>query len=339
MRATWILVLALMSSSASATELWRKHIDAGNAAFTTGNMVVAEREFKVSQVLAEGDGATSAVALNLNNLALVRNQQGRYVDAANLFRRAAGIVEAQSGPTSPELARILDNEGSTLRKMGKHNLADAAFRRSIEILAALHGATSPPVANVLNDLGLNLASQARYEDSANTYRQALAINEERLGPDSRETAATLNNLALVLANGGRYAEGEPLLQRAFRIFRSIYGTDHPNVAACSNNLISFAREQGRGVAGSVRHPLAWIQPAAQHLMDGGAAVASFGVVAIAGSGPNCVAVIRFKEQDYVVKPGSTVPSASDPALEIRAISQNRVDAYDPVAKRLVRQSL
>lgn len=413
------LALTLMSlgSSHGLADLWRIHMDAGNAFYASGCIEEAEREFQASLNLTEADpDGLSAVAMNLNNLAMVRVRQARLNDAVALFRRAATIVQAQSGPSSPELARILNNEATTFRKMGDHGQADTLFRRALDVQVAVHGPTSPEVACTLNNLALNLASQSRYTEAYAIYRQALAIDELRLGPDHRDVGATLNNLALLLANVGRYADAEALGRRELRIFEAAYGPIHPNVTTCLTNLARFAREQGhlheseqllqranlrslpsvKGLmpspavgpvtafpavfvpevrpvgapvvapAGSPQmqlltpgataavpapppnvngpgspgaQPLSWIQRGGQLMMDGQETPSSFSVEGIAGEGSHFVAVIRFKNQTYVVAPGAMIPSRDDPALQIRMITAEGVDAFDPIALRVVRRSL
>jgi len=135
--ASMVLVLTLSgpgASRGSAADLWRSHIEAGNVAYAAGDLPGAERAFKASLKLAEADpDALSAVAMTLNNLGLVRVEQLRFGDAVALFRRASMIVKAQSGPSSPELARILDNEATALQKTGDTGRAEPLFRQALDI--------------------------------------------------------------------------------------------------------------------------------------------------------------------------------------------------------------
>lgn len=85
--------------------------------------------------------------------------------------------------------------------------------------------------------------------------------------------------------------------------------------------------------------LQWLKPGEQRLLDSVSTPATFKVVAIAGEGDAYSAVLEYKGATYVVTPGTLVPDQDDPAFQVRDISADRVEVYDPVTKRIIRRSL
>lgn len=67
---------------------------------------------------------------------------------------------------------------------------------------------------------------------------------------------------------------------------------------------------------------------------------NFQVVAIAGEDPNYVAVIDYKGSTHIVQPGSKVPPDGDSVdFEVKNVTSEKVEVYDPKAQRLVRRRL
>lgn len=66
---------------------------------------------------------------------------------------------------------------------------------------------------------------------------------------------------------------------------------------------------------------------------------SFNVVAIAGEEPDYVAVVEYKKDTYIVQPGAKVPADDQVDFEVKSVSSDKVEVYDPKAKRIVRRNL
>lgn len=65
----------------------------------------------------------------------------------------------------------------------------------------------------------------------------------------------------------------------------------------------------------------------------------FRVEAIAGEKGNYLAVIEYGGQSYIVGPGEKVPSDGPAVMEVRAVTEERVDVWDLKIQRIVPQSL
>ncbi len=82
--------------------------------------------------LGEGEFGPNreTTALLLNNLAELYHAEGRYGDAALLFKRALPIMVKTLGPEHPDVARSLENYAATLRKTGRDAEAARMERRA-----------------------------------------------------------------------------------------------------------------------------------------------------------------------------------------------------------------
>ena len=67
--------------------------------------------------------------------------------------------------------------------------------------------------------------------------------------------------------------------------------------------------------------------------------ARYTVEAIASEHSQFLAIIRFHGEKFIVEPGSAIPSREEPALLIRGISADGVDAYDTHAGCVVQRGL
>src|SRR5262249_61664516 len=70
-----------------------------------------------------------AVATLLNNLAVVRKDQGRFAEAGRLYRRALPLLEQALGPEHPEVASVYHNLGGPEAARGEDARGEPVARR------------------------------------------------------------------------------------------------------------------------------------------------------------------------------------------------------------------
>ncbi len=75
------------------------------------------------------------MAASLNNLALLYKAQGRYAEAAPLYKRALAIFEKVLGLDHPDVARGLENYAVLLRETGRDTEATELEARAKAIRA------------------------------------------------------------------------------------------------------------------------------------------------------------------------------------------------------------
>ena len=88
------------------------------------------------------------VALSLNNLAALYNDQGRYADAEPLLQALTGDREKALGPDHPDVAASLNNLAELYRAQGRYADAEPLYKRSLAIREKALGPDHPDVAAI-----------------------------------------------------------------------------------------------------------------------------------------------------------------------------------------------
>ncbi len=87
------------------------------------------------------------VALSLNNLAQLYQDQGKYADADPLYKRSLAILEESLGREHPNVTTALQNYAALLREMGRDAEADRLDARAESIRAKHSRGSLPGVAS------------------------------------------------------------------------------------------------------------------------------------------------------------------------------------------------
>jgi tetratricopeptide (TPR) repeat protein len=183
----------------------------------------------------------------LNDLAMVYEAQGKYVDAEELFKRALAIYEKTRGASQPIVANTINNLAAVYDEQGKYADAEGLYKRALAIREKTLGKEHPDVAHTLHNLGVVYEEQGKYADAEGLFKRALAILEKTLGKEHPDIASTLNNLASVYRERGKYADAEGLYKRALAIREKVLGKEHPDIASTLNNLAIVYEAQGKYV--------------------------------------------------------------------------------------------
>ena len=96
-------------------------------------LVVAKKSLELAERNVGPDHP--AVAISLNNLALLYKTQGDYAKAEPLYKRSLAISEKALGPDHPDVATSLNNLAGLYKKTGREKEAEALEKRAQEIQA------------------------------------------------------------------------------------------------------------------------------------------------------------------------------------------------------------
>ena len=83
------------------------------------------------------------MATDVNNLAALYYNQGKYAQAEPLVQRALAIWEKTLGPEHPTVATVLENYALLLREM-KRGAAARELEARAQAIRASHAARNPP---------------------------------------------------------------------------------------------------------------------------------------------------------------------------------------------------
>jgi tetratricopeptide (TPR) repeat protein len=172
-------------------------------------------------------------------------QQGRYLDAERLEKRALEMREKALGPNHLAVAASLNDLALVYEAEGRYAEAEPLDKRALAIFEKALGPEHLDVARSLNNLAVVYDDEGRYADAEPLDKRALAILEKALGPEQPDVAKSLNNLARVYEDEGRYADAEPLQKRALAIKEKALGPEHRDVADSLNALALLYEAEGR----------------------------------------------------------------------------------------------
>jgi len=186
-----------------------------------------------------------AVAVSLNNLAMLYRAQGRYSEVEPLYKKSLSIRERQLGSDHPDVAQSLNNLAALYYSQGRYSETESLCVRSLFIWERQLGTDHPDVANSLNNLAMLYCFQGRYSEAEPLCMRSLSIRERQLGADHPDLAQSLSNLAGLYQSQGRYSEAEPLYARSLSMAERQLGADHPDLAISLNNLARLYYFHGR----------------------------------------------------------------------------------------------
>lgn len=185
------------------------------------------------------------VAMVINHLASLYDDQEEYARAEPLYKRMLTIKEKALGPDHPEVAEVLESLALLYENQEHYAQAEPVYKRLLTIKEKAFGPDHPDVAAALDDLASLYDGQKQYAKAEPLYRRSLAITEKAVGPDHEDVAWSLDSLAELYLNQGQYAKAEPLCRRSLAIREKAFGPDHRSVALSLDNLVRLYRATKR----------------------------------------------------------------------------------------------
>jgi eukaryotic-like serine/threonine-protein kinase len=210
-----------------------------------GDLAAAEPPLQEALSLAQKEyGASSQEAGRaLWALGRLRHQQGRFVEAKNLYIHSLAIFETARAPTT-DVASVLDDLAKVYAREQQWQLAKQTYERALEIDRRILGDDSPRVGSHLHNLGVVAQNMGELRRAEELYRDAIARQERAYGAQHPETAGAKGNYGLLLQREGRLTEAEPLLRSALAVSLQLYGSDNINVAYARVSLGMLLHDEG-----------------------------------------------------------------------------------------------
>jgi tetratricopeptide (TPR) repeat protein len=150
-------------------------------------------------LLAQASGQSSspfpAEVQEWQRQAKTLQQQGKYLEAAQIQEKELAWTQQHLGPDHPDTATSLNSLAALYYSQGAYAKAEPLFLRALAIRKKALGPDHPDTATSLNNLAALYSSQGAYAKAEPFYLRALAIREKALGPNHPDTAGSLNNLA------------------------------------------------------------------------------------------------------------------------------------------------
>ncbi len=184
----------------------------------------------------------SALAIAVNNLAIVHAMGGRQDQLIASFEEALELSRRYLGPDHPDTLTIAANLSNALFSARHYARADVLIRETLARKVALSGPEHPDVALMEMNLGAIIHRQASVAGdrqglvaAREHLARAVAIRERSLGAENPRTAFSLMALGEVDNELGDHRSAEALLTRA----RAVYDAgerDNPDRASALTRL-------------------------------------------------------------------------------------------------------
>ena len=242
-----LLFLALGLAVGAQEGRWRELVKQANELRAEGKygeaVPVAEEAVRVAEKTF--GGGHPALAMSLNLLGAIYDDEGKYAEAEPLFKRGLAIREKALGPDNPDVAKSLNSLAFVYYHEGRYAEAEPLFKRALAIREKALGPENEEVAVTLNMLASVYQRQGEFAKAEALFKRSLAIREKILAADDPELARSLVSVATLYQEQGKYAEAEPLLRRSLLIREKALGPEHPDVAASLNALALVCEQQGK----------------------------------------------------------------------------------------------
>jgi eukaryotic-like serine/threonine-protein kinase len=200
-----------------------------------------QEALRLSQDKSGARGQDTARALW--ELGRLRQKQGKFAEARDLYKRALDLMEG-SGAEPTDISALLDDLAQVYSRDQQWALAKETYERALEIDRRVLGDDHPRVAMHLHNLAVVADNLGNIKEAEALYRDAIARKERIYGKQSPQTAAAKTSYGSLLMREKRFAEAEPQLRGALELRLAQHGPDHYMVGYSRVSLGILLHEVG-----------------------------------------------------------------------------------------------
>lgn len=169
--------------------------------------------------------------------------RGRFLEAEASLKTALDIAGTAFGPSSLEVAGVLNELGMTYKYAGRFDDGEAVYERARSILEAV-SLDHPDLASIYHNLGGIAHARGDFAAAESPARRAVELRARVLGADHVVTVLDRAAHAAILDALGRTDEAEAILRPAVGRLERALGPDHHELAAAINNLAAILQRRG-----------------------------------------------------------------------------------------------
>jgi eukaryotic-like serine/threonine-protein kinase len=216
----------------------------GRALTESGKLREAEAPLAEAMKVAQArfGGVSVETARSIAMLGKLRQTQGRFASAEQLYRRALRIF-GNAGDSLSELTWLLNDLAQVLERRDQWQQAKVLYSRAMEIDSRLLGQDHPHLAYHM----LNLAQADMYlgdlDAAAPLYNESLRRLEATYGPNHPDTIKAWGSYGRYLQRIGRLDAAGEYLRRALQASEALYGPNHMQVGYQRVNLGMLLQEK------------------------------------------------------------------------------------------------
>ncbi|KAH6673053.1 hypothetical protein B0J14DRAFT_654782 [Halenospora varia] len=188
-----------------------------------------------------------------HNLGILYADQGKLVEAEQMYQRALQGNEKAWGPEHTSTLDTVNNLGLLYKSQGKLVRAEQMYQRALQGKEKAWGSEHTSTLRTVNNLGLLYKSQGKLVEAEQMYQRALQGYEKAWGPEHTSTLDTVNNLGILYKSQGKLVEAEQMYQRALQGNEKAWGPEHTSTLDTVNNLGLLYKSQGKLVEAEQMH--------------------------------------------------------------------------------------
>ncbi|KAH7413483.1 hypothetical protein BKA64DRAFT_355752 [Cadophora sp. MPI-SDFR-AT-0126] len=185
------------------------------------------------------------IAWECHRLGLLYADQGKLVEAEQMYQRALAGKEKAWGPDHTSTLDTVNNLGILYKNQGKLVEAEQMYQQALQGYEKALGPDHTSTLDTVNNLGNLYKNQGKLVEAEQMYQRALQGYEKAWGPDHTSTLDTTNNLGILYADQGKLVEAEQMYQQALQGYEKALGPDHTSTLNTANNLGNLYVNQGK----------------------------------------------------------------------------------------------
>lgn len=204
----------------------------------------------LEEAVAVGRGSFGAegsarLARALNDLGVVREANGEYDAAAELYRESLEMRRRHQGEAHQGVATTLSNLSVVLYRRGDLDGAAATAREALEAFERTLGSDHQRALIVRSNLAAFESARGDHAEAARQHEALLERRRRVFGPTHPSVAFSLNQLGFELIHLERFDDAEGLLRQALELRRSGAGGGEENFAVTLRLLGDVLVRTGR----------------------------------------------------------------------------------------------
>jgi tetratricopeptide (TPR) repeat protein len=220
--------------------------ESADLAMHNNDLKSAEALFLKASLLDEklyGNNSAQKAA-DLNNLAAVRERQGKTTEAEALYQKA-NQVAAKSDTNKEGSLQTLINLANFSNEHHQTDKAVVYMEQALPLAISVLGDDSSDVVQLKNNLACLYINQSRFDDAEKLLFSAIVSAQDMKNPPLDTLATSCNNLGNALYKQQKYDEAEMLLERAVNFREKLSGANDPSVGLAVNNLAQAYSAAGK----------------------------------------------------------------------------------------------
>lgn len=171
-----------------------------------------------------------------HQLGWLRNEQGRYEEAASLYEASLRICKEHLQPDDPLLASNYNNIGLAYSYRGDYARALYFYEKSTAIKERILPRDHPDLAVSYNNIGSLYKELTNYTKALEYYEKALRIYKQTLPNYHPDLATIYNSIGQVYNDTAKYTRALEYSEKAHRILEKTLPPNHSRLALSKHDI-------------------------------------------------------------------------------------------------------